>query len=192
RLQEVHVWLVEGVAIYIHLLGPQLAGFARPCDDPVGGVASGLVRVLEHDHVAAPDVSDRQQGPFESARRRAEDELVDQEMVADQQVVLHRSGGNLERLHDPRPHEEREDHGNDDRFGIFPKRGLVECRSHYVSVPTFNTARNASCGISTRPTRFMRFLPSFCFSSSFRLRVMSPPYDFGSTFFCSAYTGSLA
>ena len=43
------------------------------------------------------------------------------------------------------------------------------------SVPTFSTARNASCGISTRPTRFMRFLPSFCFSSSFRLRVMSPP-----------------
>jgi hypothetical protein len=40
---------------------------------------------------------------------------------------------------------------------------------------TFSTARNASCGISTRPTRFMRFLPSFCFSKSFRLREMSPP-----------------
>ena len=25
------------------------------------------------------------------------------------------------------------------------------------------------------PTRFMRFLPSFCFSSSLRLRVTSPP-----------------
>ena len=43
------------------------------------------------------------------------------------------------------------------------------------SVPTFSTARNASCGISTRPTRFMRRLPSFCFSSSLRLREMSPP-----------------
>ena len=29
---------------------------------------------------------------------------------------------------------------------------------------------NASCGMSTLPTRFIRFLPSFCFSSSFRLR----------------------
>ena len=44
-----------------------------------------------------------------------------------------------------------------------------------VSVPILSTARNASCGISTRPTRFIRFLPSFCFSSSFRFREMSPP-----------------
>ena len=34
---------------------------------------------------------------------------------------------------------------------------------------------NASWGTSTRPMFFMRFLPSFCFSSSLRLRVMSPP-----------------
>ena len=43
------------------------------------------------------------------------------------------------------------------------------------SSPSSSTARNASCGTSTRPTCFIRFLPSFCFSSSFRLRVMSPP-----------------
>ena len=41
--------------------------------------------------------------------------------------------------------------------------------------PTCNTARNASWGISTLPTCFMRFFPSFCFSRSLRLRVMSPP-----------------
>ena len=39
----------------------------------------------------------------------------------------------------------------------------------------FSTARNASCGTSTPPTFFIRFLPFFCFSSSFRFRVMSPP-----------------
>jgi len=38
-----------------------------------------------------------------------------------------------------------------------------------------STARNASCGISTRPTCFIRFLPSFCFSSNFFLRLTSPP-----------------
>ncbi len=40
---------------------------------------------------------------------------------------------------------------------------------------TCSTARNASWGISTAPTCFMRFFPSFCFSRSLRFRVMSPP-----------------
>ena len=44
-----------------------------------------------------------------------------------------------------------------------------ELIQHYFR-PTCRTARNASCGISTEPTCFMRFLPSFCFSSSLRLR----------------------
>jgi len=43
------------------------------------------------------------------------------------------------------------------------------------SSPTLRTARKASCGMSTLPIRFMRFLPSFCFSRSLRLRLMSPP-----------------
>ena len=38
-----------------------------------------------------------------------------------------------------------------------------------------SAAMNASWGTSTRPTIFIRFLPSFCFSRSLRLRVMSPP-----------------
>lgn len=38
-----------------------------------------------------------------------------------------------------------------------------------------STAMNASCGTSTLPTIFIRFLPSFCFSSSLRFREMSPP-----------------
>ncbi len=36
-------------------------------------------------------------------------------------------------------------------------------------------ATKASCGTSTRPICFIRFLPSFWRSSSLRLRVMSPP-----------------
>ncbi len=37
------------------------------------------------------------------------------------------------------------------------------------------TAKKASCGTSTRPTCRIRFLPAFCFSSSLRLREISPP-----------------
>ncbi len=43
------------------------------------------------------------------------------------------------------------------------------------SAPVDSAAMKASCGTSTRPIVFIRFLPSFCFSSSLRLRVMSPP-----------------
>ena len=47
---------------------------------------------------------------------------------------------------------------------------------HYWESPSScSTARKASCGTSTLPTCFMRFLPSFCFSRSLRLRLMSPP-----------------
>ena len=44
-----------------------------------------------------------------------------------------------------------------------------------VTSPVDSAAMKASWGTSTRPTIFIRFLPSFCFSSSLRLRVMSPP-----------------
>ncbi len=53
-------------------------------------------------------------------------------------------------------------------------------RGHFLPAfspvdPVDSAAMKASCGTSTRPTIFIRFLPSFCFSSSLRLRVMSPP-----------------
>ena len=52
----------------------------------------------------------------------------------------------------------------------------VEVADHFFGPSSrLSTARNASCGTSTPPTCFIRFLPFFCFSSSLRLRVMSPP-----------------
>ena len=47
--------------------------------------------------------------------------------------------------------------------------------AHLRSLSRLRTARNASCGTSTPPTCFIRFLPFFCFSSSLRFREMSPP-----------------
>ena len=53
--------------------------------------------------------------------------------------------------------------------------GLAHFLSFGFSSPWLSAAMKASCGTSTEPTIFMRFLPSFCFSSSLRLREMSPP-----------------
>ena len=44
-----------------------------------------------------------------------------------------------------------------------------------IQASIFKAAKNALCGISTLPNWRMRFLPSFCFSSSLRLRLISPP-----------------
>jgi hypothetical protein len=41
--------------------------------------------------------------------------------------------------------------------------------------PIFKASMKAAWGMSTLPNWRMRFLPSFCFSSSLRLRVTSPP-----------------
>ncbi len=61
--------------------------------------------------------------------------------------------------------------------GRLPRNGA--CYFLPLPEPAFSsldsTAMKASCGTSTEPTIFIRFLPSFCFSSSFRLREMSPP-----------------
>ena len=43
------------------------------------------------------------------------------------------------------------------------------------SSEVLSTARKADWGSSTSPTIFIRFLPSFCFSSSLLFREMSPP-----------------
>ncbi len=54
--------------------------------------------------------------------------------------------------------------------------GRTVARGYFaLASPVESAAMNASWGTSTRPTIFMRFLPSFCFSSSLRLRLMSPP-----------------
>jgi hypothetical protein len=52
---------------------------------------------------------------------------------------------------------------------------LAKEQAGFRSQSTFRIARNAFCGISTLPTCFMRFFPSFCFSRSLRFRLMSPP-----------------
>ena len=49
------------------------------------------------------------------------------------------------------------------------------CLSVCYSSSNFRTAMKASLGTDTVPKVRIRFLPSFCFSSSFFFRVMSPP-----------------
>ena len=62
-------------------------------------------------------------------------------------------------------------HGAGHADRVDPTPHFLEAVDSFVE----SAATNASWGTSTRPTIFIRFLPSFCFSSSLRLREMSPP-----------------
>ncbi len=62
------------------------------------------------------------------------------------------------------------------------RRDLVAADDPAHFLPDFSAgcvvasaATKASGGTSTEPMFFIRFLPAFCFSSSLRLRLMSPP-----------------
>jgi hypothetical protein len=63
------------------------------------------------------------------------------------------------------------------KSGMLSVFDLIACTHCFLlySSSRLRTVIKASCGISTEPTIFMRFLPAFCFSSSLRLRVTSPP-----------------
>src|SRR4028119_167255 len=52
---------------------------------------------------------------------------------------------------------------------------LTKSHTDYESRSSFSTAIKASCGTSTVPTDFIRFLPFACFCSNFFFREISPP-----------------
>ena len=60
-------------------------------------------------------------------------------------------------------------------FLVFNDLNERHGKTSYDSSSSLRTAMNASDGTATVPNVRIRFLPSFCFSSSFFLRVMSPP-----------------
>src|SRR5204862_5540692 len=123
------------------------------------------------------------------------------------QGVHHRARRDGEGLDDEGADHQREQDGDGDRLRVLADDGLATARGGdalgrhllgLVDVPLadvhqlLSTVRNASWGTSTRPTCFMRFLPSFCFSSSLRLRVMSPPSHLAVTVLPMAFTVSRA
>ena len=117
-LQKIDVGLIEPCAVDVHALVLQLDGFARQPDDALDEIALRILRILEHDHVLALDRLHREHRALGPGDGRAEHELVHQQMIADQQVLLHRPGRYLERLDDERADEERQHDGDNERLEV--------------------------------------------------------------------------
>src|ERR1039457_1927690 len=153
----------------------------RHRDGALDEIAARIGRVPEDDHVPAREVAIRQDARPRTAVRSVR-ELVHEHVVAREDRVLHRGARHVEDLEDEALERERERGGHENGLDRLHEAPFG---SHHS---TFKTARKASWGSSTRPTFFMRRLPSFCFSRSFFLRVMSPPSHFARTFLRSAFT----
>src|SRR5262249_29263715 len=111
------VWLRERLAVHDDLLVDDLDMIARKSDDALDIVLRQILRVLEHDDVAAPDVLKRKKC-VENRSTRAKRKFVHQQVVADQQVVFHRRRWNLERLDDEGRSKQRQDDRDDERFKV--------------------------------------------------------------------------
>ena len=127
---------------------------AQPPETPEPGVGAALVVA---DHPAHGRM------PFEQRRRGRRGDYVHRTVAPSQR------GEQRGREHDVT----QERRLNDERPACTPRRPCAPASVRPHS--TCSTARNASCGISTAPICFIRFLPSFCFSRSLRFRVTSPP-----------------
>src|SRR5256885_78890 len=93
-------------------------------DDTLHEVLMILKGILENDDVTALERTIRQH-LFKPGASAAKDELVDQEMVANQERGLHGGGRNLESLDNKAGAEERKNHGYQQGLEIFGKTGLI-------------------------------------------------------------------
>ncbi len=199
---ELGVGLDELPAVHEHLAATDLDPVTGRPDDPLDEISLLVLRVLEHDDVAPVRVPEARHAPVGERQLGAEEELVHEDVIADEQRVHHRTRRDREGLDHEGTDDEGQEDRDPDRLHVLTERRLplglrlrglggrlrggrrgdghtdlrgLDLDLALVHVQLFSTARNASCGTSTRPTCFMRLLPSFCRSRSLRLRVISPP-----------------
>ena len=126
----------------------------RKHDLTLDEISARVLGILEDNDIAALRDAIGKDLVEEGIGVAREDELVDHQMVADEEVVLHRAGRNLERLDDKGADDQREDRRDDQRFGpvaklrffLFRRRldSFFAEKSHYLFSLTFSMARKDS------------------------------------------------
>src|SRR5262252_4805523 len=84
---------------------------------------------------------------------RAEHEFVYQQVVADEEIVLHRGRRNLECLNNERRTEKRKNYSDDERFEVLACRRFLECNfSHNYTRSRACRAAACSAAFFVKPT----------------------------------------
>src|SRR5215210_1449559 len=126
-------WIAEGVGVLVHgvarifdrlavdveLRVDDLDRVAAHGDAALDEVERRVLRRAEDDDVAALDTAERQQAPLRPGGPGAVDEPVDEEVVADQEGVLHGAARDVEGLDDEGVGEQQEHRGDDQRLEVF-------------------------------------------------------------------------
>src|SRR5438128_4515778 len=151
------VGLIQRHVVDEYLLVDDLQMIARESDGTLDVMLGKVLRILEHDHVAVLDGLEWK-NRIHHGTACPEDKLVDQQMVADQEIVFHRRRRDLERLHNECGAEERENDSDDQRFEILAGRRFLESRfTHKVS--TFESRPRACRAAACSAAFFVRPSP---------------------------------
>src|ERR1051326_965140 len=118
-----NVRLVELASVDEHSLVVDLDNVAGQTDDALHEIGVRLERIAKDDDVAAADWADGKETA--EVRAGAEDEFVDDEVIADKKVVVHRRRRNLECLKDEDAREVDEDDRDQESFVVFAQRRLL-------------------------------------------------------------------
>src|SRR5260370_9740766 len=97
---------------------------SRETDDPFHEMLVVGIGILENNNVAALQLKIGQ-NLFVPSARSAKNELIYQQVVADQKGAFHRSRWDLESLNDKASAKQGQNHRHEQRFQVFGQRGLV-------------------------------------------------------------------
>src|SRR5688500_11203681 len=125
RILMENIGLIQRLPVNRDHLVADLDLVARHADDTLDEISIGLERVTEDDDVAPPDLTDRHHPRQRAETIGAVNELVDDDVVADLEVVFHRPRRDLECLENEDTGEVDEDDCDQQRLVILARRRFL-------------------------------------------------------------------
>src|SRR5215470_3224855 len=116
-----NVRLDQELSVDIHVAIDDFQVIARQADHAFDEMLVIIVRILEHNNVAALQRAIGQKFFVPGIAAPAENEFVDEQMIPNEKSLLHRLRRDLECLKNETRDKQRQNHSDQERFEIFGK-----------------------------------------------------------------------